>query len=219
MASSNSKLPRKRVALPNTVQVPDAAAPAVGAAASTAVGAAGTARARSETAAIRPARAARTEAAGSESPRSELDAVDRAILRALAADARIANNALADSVGVAASTCLSRVRALRERGVIRGFHADIDPACLGRSIQAMIAIRMQSHARSHIAEFAATVSRLPEVLNVFFLAGADDFLVHVAARDTENLRHFVVVNLSGNPDVALTETNLIFEHIRSGAGN
>jgi DNA-binding Lrp family transcriptional regulator len=81
----------------------------------------------------------------------------------------------------------------------------------------MIAVRMQAHARSHIAEFAAVVSELPEVLNVFFLAGADDFLVHVAARGTENLRDFVVVNLSGNPDVALTETNLIFEHIRAGA--
>jgi DNA-binding Lrp family transcriptional regulator len=154
-----------------------------------------------------------------EAPPAELDAIDRAILQALAADARIANNALADMVGIAASTCLGRVRVLRERGVIRGFHADIDPAAVGRPIQAMIAVRMQSHARSHIADFAATVSALPEVLNVFFLAGADDFLVQVAARSTENLRDFVVVNLSGNPDVALTETNLIFEHIRAGAAH
>lgn len=154
--------------------------------------------------------------AGQQPPRNELDAVDRAILQALARDARIANNALAELAGVAASTCLARVRGLRERGIIRGFHADIDPAAVGRPIQAMIAVRMQSHARSHIAEFAASVSELPEVLNVFFLAGADDFLVHVAARGTENLRNFVVVNLSGNPDVALTETNLIFEHIRAG---
>jgi DNA-binding Lrp family transcriptional regulator len=140
-------------------------------------------------------------------------------LEQLAGDARIANNALAEKVGIAASTCLGRVRTLRERGVIRGFHADIDPAAVGRPIQAMIAVRMQSHARSHLTEFATAVSALPEVLNVFFLAGADDFLVHVAARNTENLRDFVVVNLSGNPDVALTETNLIFEHIRSTAAH
>jgi DNA-binding Lrp family transcriptional regulator len=149
----------------------------------------------------------------------QLDEIDRAIVRSLAADARIPNNALAELVGIAASTCLGRVRSLRERGVIRGFHADIDPAAVGRPIQAMIAVRMQSHARSHITEFAAIVSCLPEVLNVFFLAGADDFLVHVAATSTENLRDFVVVNLSGNPDVALTETNLIFEHIRAGSSS
>ncbi|UQX90022.1 Lrp/AsnC family transcriptional regulator [Jatrophihabitans telluris] len=146
-----------------------------------------------------------------------LDRIDRAILDRLAADARLPNNALAEAVGIAPSTCLGRVRSLRERGVIRGFHADIDPSAVGRPIQAMIAVRMQSHARSHISEFAASVSRLPEVLNVFFLAGADDFLIHVAARNTQNLRDFVVVNLSGDPDVALTETNLIFEHIRAGA--
>jgi DNA-binding Lrp family transcriptional regulator len=163
----------------------------------------------------RPARSAGFRAGGL---RAELDEVDRTILAELSADARIPNNALADRAGIAASTCLGRVRLLRERGVIRGFHADIDPAAIGRPIQAMIAVRMQSHARSHLREFAASVAELPEVLNVFFLAGADDFLVHVAARSTENLRTFVVVNLSGNPDVALTETNLIFEHIRAGAG-
>jgi DNA-binding Lrp family transcriptional regulator len=148
--------------------------------------------------------------------RPVLDDIDRRILARLAADARTPNNALADLVGIAPSTCLSRVRALRESGVIRGYHADIDPAALGRPIQAMIAVRLQSHARGHITEFTAMVAALPEVLNVFFLGGTDDFLVHIAATGTENLRDFVVVNLSGNPDVALTETNLIFEHVRAG---
>ncbi|MEP7178686.1 MAG: Lrp/AsnC family transcriptional regulator [Pseudonocardiales bacterium] len=156
---------------------------------------------------------------GTPSPnnvRPILDDLDRRILGHLAADARIPNNALAGLVGIAPSTCLTRVRALRESGVIRGYHADIDPSALGRPIQAMIAVRLQSHARGHIAEFTAKVAALPEVLNVFFLGGTDDFLVHIAATGTENLRDFVVVNLSGNPDVALTETNLIFEHVRAG---
>jgi DNA-binding Lrp family transcriptional regulator len=148
--------------------------------------------------------------------RPVVDDVDRRILAQLAADARIPNNALAEAVGIAPSTCLGRVRALRDSGVIRGYHADIDPAALGRPIQAMIAVRLQAHARGHMTEFVAKVTALPEVLNVFFLGGADDFLVHIAATGTENLRDFVVVNLSGNPDVALTETNLIFEHVRAG---
>ena len=135
----------------------------------------------------------------------------------LARDARVPNNALAEEVGIAPSTALGRVRALRERGVIRGYHADIDPVALGQPIQAMIAVRLQSHARGHLSSFAAQVAELPEVLNVFFLAGAVDFYVHIAATSTEHLRDFVVVNLSGDPDVAVTETNLIFEHIRGRA--
>jgi DNA-binding Lrp family transcriptional regulator len=147
------------------------------------------------------------------------DEVDRRLLRELAADARIPNNALAQRAGIAPSTCLGRVRALRDSGVIRGYHADIDPAALGRPIQAMIAVRLQSHARGHIPDFMAKIATLPEVLNVFFLGGADDFHVHIAAASTDNLRDFVVVNLSGDPDVALTETNLIFDHIRAGVAN
>jgi DNA-binding Lrp family transcriptional regulator len=149
--------------------------------------------------------------------RPALDDIDRRILALLARDARMPNNALADAVGIAPSTCLGRVRALRDSGVIRGYHADIDPTALGRPIQAMIAVRLQAHARGHMTEFVAKVAQLPEVLNVFFLGGADDFLVHIAATGTDNLRDFVVVNLSGNPDVALTETNLIFEHLRATA--
>lgn len=149
--------------------------------------------------------------------RPVVDAVDRRILAELVADARIPNNALAERVGIAPSTCLGRVRALRESGVIRGYHADVDPAALGRPLQAMIAVRLQSGARGHLSGFAQKMAALPEVRNVFFLGGADDFLVHIAARSSENLRDFVVVHLSSDPDVALTETNLIFEHVRAGA--
>ena len=149
--------------------------------------------------------------------RPALDDVDRRILRELVADARVPNNALAERVGIAPSTCLGRVRALRESGVIRGYHADVDPAALCRPIQAMISVRLQSHARGHIPDFMAKIAQLPEVLDVFFLGGADDFHVHIAATSTDNLRDFVVVNLSGDPDVALTETNLIFDHVRAHA--
>jgi len=142
-----------------------------------------------------------------------LDEVDRHILRLLARDARMPNNALAERVGIAPSTCLGRVRALRQRGVIRGYHADIDMAALGRPIQAMIAVRLQTHARRRISDFATTVARQPEVLNVFFLAGADDFYIHIAATSTQALRDFVI-NLSANPDIASTQTNLIFEHLK-----
>ena len=146
----------------------------------------------------------------------DLDDIDRHIVRELALDARIANNALAERVGIAPSTCLGRVRSLRERGVIRGYHADVDPAALGRPLQAMIAVRLQSHARSRIRGFVAGVAGLPEVLNVFFLAGKDDFLLHVTAASTSSLRDFVET-LSSNGDVSYTETSLIFEHIRADA--
>ncbi|WP_282782913.1 MULTISPECIES: Lrp/AsnC family transcriptional regulator [unclassified Nocardia] len=143
-----------------------------------------------------------------------IDAIDRVLLDHLARDGRMTNNALAEAAGIAPSTCLGRVRSLVERGVIRGFHADIDPAALGRGLQAMIAVRLHGNSRKYLAEFGRQLAALPEVLNVYFIAGADDYLIHVATADTDGLRGFVLEHLSAHPAVSATETILIFEHLR-----
>lgn len=146
-----------------------------------------------------------------------LDDVDRRILTVLHTDARIANSALAEAVGIAASTCHGRVRRLQELGVIRGFFTDIDPAAIGLSLQAMISVSLQSGARGRIRSFIQQIRLMPQVMDVYFLAGGDDFILHVAARDTEDLRAFVVENLNADRDVAGTQTSLIFEHLRGAS--
>ncbi len=146
-----------------------------------------------------------------------LDDVDRAILGLLAEDARVTNQRLADHVGIAPSTALARLRALRERGVIRGFHAEVDLAALGRPLQALIAVRLTVHTREQIDAFTEAIRQLPGVLMVFHLTGVTDYLVWVAAADAQDLREFVVDHLATHPSVAHAETSLIYEH-RRGPG-
>jgi DNA-binding Lrp family transcriptional regulator len=146
--------------------------------------------------------------------RPPLDATDRAILTELERDARIPNNALAERVGVAPSTCLTRVRALRERGVIRGFHADVDPAATGRPLQAMVSVRLQAAARRRMREFEDVLVRIPGVRSCWFLAGIDDYLLHVAVADSGAIRDFVMA-LNSRDEVANTQTSLIFEEVRA----
>ncbi len=148
---------------------------------------------------------------------AEVDDVDRRILALLHADARMPNSALAEAVGIAPSTCHGRVRRLQDVGVIRGFHADIDPAAIGLPLQAMISVSLQAGARGKIRNFVQQIRKRPQVIDVYFLAGADDFIIHVAARDTDDLRSFVVDNLNADTDVAGTQTSLIFEHLRGAA--
>jgi DNA-binding Lrp family transcriptional regulator len=143
-----------------------------------------------------------------------LDAIDRALLGALQRDGRTPNNELARQAGIAPSTCLARVRSLRDRGAIRGIHADVDPEVLGLSIQAMIAVSLRSDARAQLTDFAAAAAKKPYVLNVFFVSGSYDYLLHVAAASSDGLRD-IVTELSGTGTVSDTETHLIFEH-RSG---
>ncbi|MEQ3550730.1 Lrp/AsnC family transcriptional regulator [Pseudonocardia nematodicida] len=156
----------------------------------------------------------RSAASNDVRPAPALDPTDRALLRLLEQDARTPNNALAEQVGIAPSTCLGRIRALRERGVIRGYHADVDPAATGHPLQAMISVRLQADARSRLAEFVDRVSRLPEVRDVYFLAGDDDYMLRVATAGTVALRDLVGA-LNSYRDVAGTRTALIFEHHRA----
>jgi DNA-binding Lrp family transcriptional regulator len=143
-----------------------------------------------------------------------LDPVDLDLLALLEVDGRMANNALAERVGIAPSTCLTRIRRLRELGAIRGFHADVDPAWIGRPIQAMIAVRIRSDARDAIGKFAESLAGIPAVRDVYFVSGSYDFLLHVATADVADLRTIITERLSGTRLVAGTETHLIFEHRR-----
>lgn len=141
-----------------------------------------------------------------------LDATDRAILRELARDGRVSNTELAARVGVSESTCHKRVRSLVATGVISGFHAEIDHAALGLALEALIAIRLHAHARGDLRRFQAYLEQLAATRRVYFVAGDRDFLVHVAVRDAGQLRELVSDTLSVRPEVAATNTSLIFDH-------
>jgi len=147
-------------------------------------------------------------------PYEQLDRIDRAIVEALQNNARLPNKQLAELVGLAPSTCLERVRALRARGVVRGFHAEIDRPSLGRSLEAIHAVRIRPHSRAHVDAFWEYALGLPEVVEVFHVTGADDFLVHVGVADMDALRNFVLDRLTVRPEVAHVETHLIFGQAR-----
>lgn len=145
---------------------------------------------------------------------TKLDRVDRAILATLAENARASGATLAAAIGVAESTVSHRLRRLQQEGVIRGAHVDLDLSRFGVALQALIAVRLTKHDRADIDAFRAEVPHLPGVLAIFHVAGAEDYLLHVAAHDAEELRQFVLTYLTGHPVVAHTETHLIFEYAR-----
>jgi DNA-binding Lrp family transcriptional regulator len=145
----------------------------------------------------------------------DLDRIDFEILSALQQDGRLSNKELAAHVDLAPSSCLERVRKLRERGVIRGYHAEVDPAALGIRLQALIAVRLQKHSRELVDDFRDYVMSLSEVLSIFHVAGEHDFLVHVAVADAESLRNLALDRFTTRPEVEQLETSLIFEHAQT----
>jgi DNA-binding Lrp family transcriptional regulator len=142
----------------------------------------------------------------------ELDAVDHALLRELQNDARQTNKALAEKVGVAPSTCLERVRELRARGVITGFRAEVDPAAIGRPMEAILSIQQRGSHRQATELLLDETARMPETVRVMALTGTTDFIIHVAVRDMSHLRD-VVWALIERPEVGRIQSSLVFARV------
>ncbi len=132
----------------------------------------------------------------------------------LQSDARQTNRELARAIGVAPSTCLERVRALRDRGVITGYHAEVSLPALNRGVQALLHVQVRPLTRTVIEGFQAYAMALPEVVSVFVVAGGDDFLVHVAVPGVDNLHGFLMDKFSGRREIVGFRSSVIYQHAR-----
>ena len=146
-----------------------------------------------------------------------VDELDSEIVRLLQTDARQSNRELARKLGVAPSTCLERVRALTRRGVIRGYHADIDLAALNRRVQALVSVQIRPLSRTVIDAFKDFTAGLPEVRSVFVISGADDFVLHVAVQDLDSLHSFLTDRLSKRREITGFRTSVIFQQVSDTA--
>ena len=146
---------------------------------------------------------------------SDIDQIDFEIIAALRNNARITNKDLAQKVDLAPSSCLERVRYLRARGYIRDAHMEVDLAALGLGLQAMVAIRLAQHSRVGLEASQSYVLSFSEVLQVYHLSGANDFMVHIAVKDAETLRDFVLDSFAERPEVAHIETAIIYQEVKN----
>lgn len=142
-----------------------------------------------------------------------MDELDTALLRMLQNDARRTNREMAAELGIAPSTCLERIRALRDRGVITGYHAEVSLKAIDRSTQAIISIKLRPQAMAAATTFQTYVQSLPQTMELFMVSGASDFLAHVAVRDTQALRDFVL-DLAKRQEIADIRSSVVFEHHR-----
>jgi DNA-binding Lrp family transcriptional regulator len=139
-----------------------------------------------------------------------MDRIDFAIVRALQNNGRLSNKELAGRVGLAPSSCLARVRSLRESGVLVGTHAEVDASAVGVGLEAMVFVRLRMHERDAFESFRQHVLGLEPLVALYQLSGEDDFLAHVAVRDAAHLRQFTMDELASRPEVGRMSTSLLF---------
>jgi DNA-binding Lrp family transcriptional regulator len=103
------------------------------------------------------------------------------------------------------------VRELRARGVVTGFRAEVDPAAVGRPMEAILSIQQRTSHRQATEQLLADLAGQRETVRVMALTGTTDFIVHVAVRDMHHLRD-LVWSLIERPEIGRVQSSLVFEH-------
>jgi DNA-binding Lrp family transcriptional regulator len=146
-----------------------------------------------------------------------VDRTDRAIIDELRHDARLSNVELAERVNLSPSPCLRRVRVLERAGVIRGYHADIDPAAVGRGFEVEVMIELTHKDRATVEAFERRIAELDAVTECRRMFGVPDYLVRVAVEDTAAYESFYMNELAELPGIGRISSQFTMKLVKGGA--
>jgi Lrp/AsnC family leucine-responsive transcriptional regulator len=140
-----------------------------------------------------------------------MDRIDHAILDRLAQDGRASFRELADAVHLSPNAVAERFRRLMADGTISHIRATLNPAAFGRTIEAVIEVKLQSETGA--AEFETSLRHLPQVISAMLMTGSFDYAVRVACVDRDDLVS-VTETLRQRAGVRETYTRLLLREVR-----
>ena len=146
-----------------------------------------------------------------------MDSIDRKIVRALQRNGRMSNRDLAGHVGLSPSPCLRRLKALESSGVIRGFHADIDPDLYGLPITVFIRVRLERHDEETVNAFEAKVRANDNIVECHVMTGQSDYLLRVMVADLADYERFVRRELQRIGGIASIDTSFAYGMVKRRA--
>ncbi|MCH2040420.1 MAG: Lrp/AsnC family transcriptional regulator [Saccharospirillaceae bacterium] len=126
-----------------------------------------------------------------------LDRTDRRILELLQHDGSLSNLELAERIGLSASPCSRRVKALEDCGVIEGYRAHLDAKKLGLNLMALISVSMDRHTPERFETFEQLLQQCPQVLECYLITGQSaDYVIKVVVEDMEDFQQFLLGTLT-----------------------
>jgi Lrp/AsnC family transcriptional regulator, leucine-responsive regulatory protein len=144
----------------------------------------------------------------------KLDSIDRAILAELQREGRLSNLELAQRIHLSPSACLRRVKSLEGSGVIAQYVAIVNPRAVGRHGVSFTIINLESMNTPQLEAFERAVREQPEVLDCYYVAGSNDYLIRFTYRDAEDLERFHSDVLMRLPGVARSNSMLVLRTVK-----
>lgn len=140
---------------------------------------------------------------------------DRQILRELQQDSRVTMQQLAAKVGLSASACWRRVRALEEAGVIDRYAVQVNARKAGFMLSSMTLVSLERHEQQNVENFEREVLQHPEVLECFATSGEADFHLRVVVEDMDAYNRFLDDFIFKLPGVSQVRSNIVLKEIKS----
>jgi Lrp/AsnC family transcriptional regulator for asnA, asnC and gidA len=136
----------------------------------------------------------------------ELDETDREILRALQTDARKPFSEIAREIEMSSATVHDRVNRMEEAGVIRGYHADVDPKAAGLGTSAIVGLRVEQGREQDALDRLADIDGVQEI---HLTTGEWDIILRVYAEDTDTLRELMFAEIADVDGFARSQTMVV----------
>jgi Lrp/AsnC family leucine-responsive transcriptional regulator len=143
-----------------------------------------------------------------------LDRFDARILAELQRDGRLSVVELAERIGLSATPCARRIKALEAGRVIEGYAALLNPARVGLAVQALVHVKLTEHTDETVARFEREISLLDEVTNCFATTGAYDFILQVFGQDLESLSSVILKKLLRIPHVRDVQSSVVLATVK-----
>jgi len=144
-----------------------------------------------------------------------MDRIDRQILKVFQDNARIKKSEMARELDLPATTLQERIRRLEKKGIIKKYQVVVDPEMIGFSVQAFVAVTLDKHESSDIRNFEKSIKTIPNIKACYHSSGRFDYLLHLVARDLNQLGVLVKTGITSLPDFGRCETHLVFSEIET----
>jgi Lrp/AsnC family leucine-responsive transcriptional regulator len=142
-------------------------------------------------------------------PNSQLDHIDRKILTILQQDGRIANNKLAEKVGLTTTPTLERVKRLEREGIIKGYSARVDEEAIGKGLVVFCSLRLAVHQMHTLDEVCDKINEMSEIQSCYHITGDSDFLLKIVVADMPAYEKFMHDKLTRLPGIERIYSNIV----------
>lgn len=138
-----------------------------------------------------------------------LDNYDKKIIALLQEDSSISNLELSKKIGLAPSSCLVRVKNLKEKNVLKQFTTIVDAKSLGYTVTCFATVELQPLNRETSSKFIEEANNIPQIIECYTISGAGAFLLKIVAKDLQFYRDFVIDKLMAVPCVSNVITSMV----------